>query len=253
MRFKLNVALRFVAVVAVWAGAGCADNQADPGPGLTTSTLERPIAECQTQQASCLFGAKAPADARTCNDSFGKCLLDSAQKVAGIMQSVDDCQTKAISCVRTGGASGVPACRMDFESCVKSASDTDAGTATTPSAPSSPGLPLPGRQAAGAGGSLPGVPTPGLPSAGFPKPVPQLPNAGAPALPNFPRPGVPDAGVTGAEPAGFACLDDLRSCVRGGKPASDCAKQARACLSQQAGSFPSPTKPELARMNTRRL
>jgi hypothetical protein len=217
-------ALSLSAVLGALVGVGCGSQPTD-AVSKTISPLELPIVDCQTAQATCLFGAKSPQDALQCNDTFGKCLLAAGPKLAGINAAVVDCQTKAQQCVVTGGVASVAKCRTEFESCVNGAGDSDAGVSTTPpSGPGGfPGLPgaglptFPGFPGAGTGGTLPGLPGGGLPGGGLP------------------GGGLPGGGLLGGAP-GATCFSALNACVRGGMRPADCATQARACLGGQGAA-----------------
>lgn len=217
-------ALSLSAVLGALVGVGCGTQPTD-AVSKTISPLELPIVDCQTAQATCLFGAKSPQDALQCNDTFGKCLLAAGPKLAGINVAVADCQTKAQQCVVTGGIASVASCRTQFESCVNSAGDSDAGVSTTP--PSGPGgFPgLPGLP--GANGGLPTFP--GFPGAGVGGTLPGFPGAGLPGV------GLPGGGLLGGAP-GASCFSALNACVRGGTRPADCATQARACLGGQGAA-----------------
>jgi hypothetical protein len=208
----ISNAVLLSAVLGALVGVSCGDQPKDQ-LGVATSALELPIVDCQTAQATCLFGAKSPQDALQCNNTFGKCLLDAGPKLAGINLAVADCQVKAQQCVLAGGVSAVASCRTKFQSCVDGAgNDSDAGVAT----PTQPGT-----------GGLPGLP--GLP--GTRPTFPGFPRAGVGGtLPGFPAGGMP-SGAPGA-----SCFSALNACVRGGTPAATCATQARMCLAGQGAA-----------------
>ena len=200
--------------------AVCACNNDKPSGSATStlSELEAPIVDCQTQQATCLFQARTPEDAFSCNDEMGKCLLDRTQQLADVTRSVAECQNKARECVVQNGPIGVEKCRTDFNACVGSAIDADGGVPTPPGLPGLPG---------GGGTASPFPARPGLPGAG-----------GFAGAPSFPRPGngfggagsLPGGRLPGRDLPGVECLRSLRECVISGKAPTDCASEARACL-----------------------
>jgi hypothetical protein len=213
-------ALSLSAVIGALVGVGCGTQPSD-AVSKTTSPLELPIVDCQTAQAKCLLGSKSPQDALQCNDTFGKCLIAAGPKLANIGVTLVDCQAKAQQCVLKGGVAAVANCRMQFQSCIDEAGDSDAGVST----PSQPGTGLPGLP--GANGGLPAFP--GFPGAGVGGTLPGFPGGGLPGA------GLPGGGLLGGTP-GATCFTSLTACVRGGTRPADCATQARACLGGQGAA-----------------
>jgi hypothetical protein len=191
-------------------GACSQGQKSNAGPEISAigSALEDPVADCQSEQATCLGAAADRAAAVQCTAAFRECLGGAAEVGQQLVAALESCREKAAACAVQGGATGASACRDEYDTCVSAASSggaqppaDDAGTPTEPpppaagsAAPQGPGIPgrpgapgLPGRRLpfAGAGG-IGGLPT--LP--GFPR----LPGAGSVSLPTGPGRGFPSAG-----------------------------------------------------------